>query len=701
MTAKVAYATSVLSTLFRLVAYVFLEVVPTSRLGKYVLPGLYVLYVTLTGLQLVSRAPAVKQEVSATDTKAVEGVEIDSKDSTDVAPPPPPVKESSPYASILSSIIFTAPTKSLGLQVTNLVINSLLILAAIDFVTYPYFDNASDVTFTRVGAVYPDSAKIVVRYPTTDSTDHQVRIAWRQAANSDVSADNSNSWRHGPLVNLTSENDWVSTVKLDGLWPRTHYEYKLEDADETTLPYPANPIRFRTFPDPLLHSGSYFRFLASSCITPNFPYVPFQGRRIKGFDLLADSVWPAEASVPSAVQIAAQSSAAPAPLTEASITDAESAGTTSADDVPLSTPSTSTIAAPVPTRVEPPTEFMIFMGDFIYADVPLYFGDDQESYRRLYRRNYQSDSFRKVYERLPIFHTYDDHEIINNYAGASNDSQAPFPNASDAFRLYNADANYDSAAEGQHYYDFRYGDVAFFVMDTRRHRSTYETDAASRTMLGDKQLAALYDWLGKVNNTATFKFIVTSVPFTSLWQYEAQFDSWAGYAYEKTALLGALHSVPNVILLSGDRHEFAAIEYRSPSPGSTVLEVSTSPLSMFYVPFVRTLKMKSEGVVQQIKKVAADTETEETEIIEEVPQEQVLKYLPLGNHKWSALEVDTRNPERPTVQVQIMIEGVEAYKLLVVGQPVNFHPETALGAFVERSFKGVLDKFGLKPGNWF
>lgn len=49
------------------------------------------------------------------------------------------------------------------------------------------------------------------------------------------------------------------------------------------------------------------------------------------------------------------------------------------------------------------TKFMLFLGDFIYADVPLYFGDSQEAYRRLYRRNYHSRSFKKVYERLRKF----------------------------------------------------------------------------------------------------------------------------------------------------------------------------------------------------------------------------------------------------------------------------------------------------------
>lgn len=84
--------------------------------------------------------------------------------------------------------------------------------------------------------------------------------------------------------------------------------------------------------------------------------------------------------------------------------------------------------------------------------------------------------------------------------GAGNDSNPPFASAADAFRLYNADANYEGPEPGQHYYEFRYADAAFFVMDTRRYRSDItKTDAVSRTMLGDKQLAAMYDWLGRVS----------------------------------------------------------------------------------------------------------------------------------------------------------------------------------------------------------
>lgn len=181
-----------------------------------------------------------------------------------------------------------------------------------------------------------------------------------------------------------------------------------------------------------------------------------------------------------------------------------------------------------------------------------------------------------------------------------------------------------------------YGDVAFFVMDTRRHRSiAQDTSEEERTMLGQQQISALHAWLGKVNQTATFKFIVSSVPFTSLWQHDAQWDSWAGFAFEKEKLLETIHTVPNVIILSGDRHEFAAIEFNSPSAVAyPVMEFSTSPLSMFYVPLVQSLKPESKRHVEK-KRLEWDDEVNELrEIVELVPEEKVLKYIPTGNYKW-------------------------------------------------------------------
>lgn len=188
------------------------------------------------------------------------------------------------------------------------------------------------------------------------------------------------------VLNLNCESQQRLTLFLD----------RLQGANQTFLSYPAFPIRFHTFPDPQLQSGSHFRFLASSCVTPNFPYVPLQGRRIKGFDLLADYVWPSGKQVASLASSGATEFADSSPTSNstASVSLSSETAHTSNESRVSSANASTTVAT------HPPTEFMIFMGDFIYADVPIYYGDDKEAYRRLYRRNYQSDSFRKVYERL-------------------------------------------------------------------------------------------------------------------------------------------------------------------------------------------------------------------------------------------------------------------------------------------------------------
>jgi len=105
---------------------------------------------------------------------------------------------------------------------------------------------------------------------------------------------------------------------------------------------------------------------------------------------------------------------------------------------------------------------------------------------------------------------------------------------------------------------------------------------------------------------------------------------------EKASLLEAFHSVPNVIILSGDRHEFAAIEFNSKDVRNPVLEFSTSPLSMFYVPFFRTLRMHSDEAVQRARTEIKTTKegVEDVVVVEAIPRERVLKYLPIGNYKW-------------------------------------------------------------------
>lgn len=131
----------------------------------------------------------------------------------------------------------------------------------------------------------------------------------------------------------------------------------LAHTNRTFLPYPASPIRFRTFPDSRLQTGSHFRFVVSSCLTPNFPYAPFQSRRIKGFDLLADYLFaePTVVDTPGTVAYVKANdnvTESPIPLE---------------NDIGIETNGSVTVPDVVPTALEAkhggvaPTEFMLFL----------------------------------------------------------------------------------------------------------------------------------------------------------------------------------------------------------------------------------------------------------------------------------------------------------------------------------------------------
>ncbi|EEB92765.1 hypothetical protein MPER_08679 [Moniliophthora perniciosa FA553] len=130
-------------------------------------------------------------------------------------------------------------------------------------------------------------------------------------------------------------------------------------------------------------------------------------------------------------------------------------------------------------------------------------------------------------------------------------------------------------------------------------------------MLGDTQLAAFHDWLAQVGQS---------------------YNSWAAYPTEKETLLEAMHSVPNVFMLSGDRHE--------------------------------TLEKESNATVTKEFQVT-ETDEEGKQVIvvqqQEVPRERVVKYAAERNHKWSTFEVDTRDQDKPTLRLELMINGKPSF----------------------------------------
>jgi alkaline phosphatase D len=469
-------------------------------------------------------------------------------------------------------------------------INMALIAMALDVVyRAPLLHQCHDASFGRVGYVSDHGANVLVREPYA----FDVRVLYR-------STDEPNrSWMHKthpssqPSHWLTNETDFTTVMNLDYLRPDTHYEYVIETSSgNKTGTFTTAPRPGRTS----LLKDSKYTFVHSSCIKPRVPYTPFQH--------------------------------------------------------PLDFPGMKHLARWIPD-LSP--YFMLFLGDFIYVDVPHRQGKDSETYRREYRQVYSSPSWPAVSDNLPWIHVIDDHEIHNDWN--SNMTGVAVP-AYDAFTHYNAAANPPAHRKGHTYFTFTQGPAEFFLLDTRRYRSpaTKDPHDPAKTMLGEQQLSDLLAWIHKVPHSGVnWKFIVTGIPFTKNWQFGSE-DTWGGYLHERRIILEAAWDLSStagvgVVILSGDRHEFAATSFPPPAGSkwpvsATVHEFSTSPLSMFYLPF-RTYK--------------------------EVDDEDVcIKYLPDGNSKFGAVEI-TNPPhgEQSLLNYRLFIDGKEAWTHVISTPPTR------------------------------
>lgn len=194
-----------------------------------------------------------------------------------------------------------------------------------------------------------------------------------------------------------------------------------------------------------------------------------------------------------------------------------------------------------------PVDMMLFLGDFIYIDLPIALGWSQQHYTTAYRQTYASRSWTERLRSIPWLHVYDDHEIINDWAGNETGLYRP---AMVPFQSYQGLANPPSQyGEGKTHFVFRRGDISFFVLDTRRYRSGHHvSDGPEKTMLGADQLRDLEVWLAQEKS---YKVVVSSVPFTRNWRGPDAADSWSGYMWERDYILAKMKNTEGVIILSG------------------------------------------------------------------------------------------------------------------------------------------------------
>ena len=471
---------------------------------------------------------------------------------------------------VLKSLLTGLPSPPSSFwSLVTLGVNLMVALMVADMVFRgPIFYQSNDLSFARIGYVSDTSANLLVREP--DSGQLPLFISYRQYPTQGVAQSSPDSWTLlDKIYWLSNDTDYTHAVVIPKLRPSTSYQYSISNGHGGGFKTAAPVGRF--------HPGSdRFTFLTTSCIKPRFPYNPLSH--------------------------------------------------------PLAITGLSHLAALIPSLQ---ASFMLFLGDFVYIDVPRRLGWQSSTYRAEYRRVYASPSWPPATKSLPWIHVIDDHEIANDWdKGIS----APYPAAIDPFNLYHHSVNPPLYAANTSYYAFTQGPASFFLLDTRRYRSPSSDLPPAhpdKSMLGKHQLDAVLSWLARPEPEGVhWKILVSSIPFTRNWRVNA-LDTWAGYLAERQRILEAMWDAAShpsgigVVVLSGDRHEFAATSFPAPPDGGRwarevrVHEFSCSPLNMFYLP-VRTYR-EVEGEQSGVGLGGED---------------RCLAYLPDGNSKVGAVEIE-------------------------------------------------------------
>ncbi|KAI8623824.1 PhoD-like phosphatase [Xylariaceae sp. FL1651] len=327
-------------------------------------------------------------------------------------------------------------------------------------------------------------------------------------------------------------------------------------------------------------------------------------------------------------------------------------------DHPLAVPGMKHLAKLLPDLG---AQFMLFLGDFIYIEVPQRFGQSVENYRQKYRQVYASPDWPTVGQNLSWIHVLDDHEISNDW---DLQSTGVYQTAVDPWHHYHTAVNPPEAKRargagllprtGTTYFSFVQGPASFFMLDTRSYRSRNSEpfESANKTMLGETQLEDFTAWLHRPEPRGVkWKIVASSVPFTKNWRVNTK-DTWGGFLVERKKILEAMWDAGNqgmgVVILSGDRHEFGATAFPPPKDSKwpesvTVHEFSASPLNQFYSPIPTYMQTDDEDVK--------------------------LKYLNFGHSKFGAITIEKASGEQSSLKYTVYIDGTAAWNTMLLSPP--------------------------------
>lgn len=205
------------------------------------------------------------------------------------------------------------------------------------------------------------------------------------------------------------------------------------------------------------------------------------------------------------------------------------------------------------------------IGDTHYADTtdPVVQLQHHVRYRRV-------PPFATVIRHVPTYAMWDDHD----YATNDSDGTAVGKELSlDGWRRFWANPGAGTPEIPGAFFRFSRGDVDFFVVDGRYHRSPDKApDDEQKTMLGEAQFKWLVD--GLKSSQAKFKVIASGSTLD-----HSKGDGWRIFTTERHRLFDTIkeNSISGVIYLSGDIHKSLVWEHpESERAGYPFVEVISS-----------------------------------------------------------------------------------------------------------------------------
>ena len=218
--------------------------------------------------------------------------------------------------------------------------------------------------------------------------------------------------------------------------------------------------------------------------------------------------------------------------------------------------------------LEEQPDLHLTVGDTHYADTtnPTVQLEHHLTYRR-------EKEFAKVLQQVPTYAIWDDHDFgPNNSDGTAKGKEFSLAGWKQAWPNPPSGTSDTPGA----FFKFSRGDVDFFVVDGRYHRSPNGLpDDDKKRMLGDAQFAWLLN--GLKNSKAKFKIIASG----SVLEH-SKVDGWRIFTFSRHRLFDAIkeHKISGVMYIGGDMHKSLVWQHHeSDRVGYPMIEIMSSGIT--------------------------------------------------------------------------------------------------------------------------